>query len=61
MRFLSYDVCPLWEEPCGDRTVGFYPRSLHPPVVGWVVVCVLELDGEEYHLLLNMAELADEG
>lgn len=43
-------VCPLWEED-GDLTIGFYPRSGAPAVIGWVVVGVLELCGE-IHLLL---------
>ena len=51
MRLRELHVCPVWEEPDGVRRPGLYPEDDHPPVVGWCNVLVIDINGEQHHLL----------
>jgi hypothetical protein len=59
MRLLQVDVCPIWEEDDGSRTVGMHERPNHPDVVGWCAVSTIKLSGETYTVLLNLEAFKD--
>lgn len=51
MRCLEVHTVPLWEDPDGRRRPALAPEPVTPPVVGWVNVIVVEIDGETYRLM----------
>lgn len=53
MRVLEVHTCPLWEDEDGSRRVGMEPEEDHPPVVGWVNVLVVDVDGDPRLLLVG--------
>lgn len=54
MRSLAVHTCPLWEEPTGQRRIGMDHEPDHPPVVGWVNLHEVEIDGERRLFLLTL-------
>ena len=55
MKAHAVITCPLWEDPDGTRRPGFTYEPSPPPVVGWVNVMNLTIDGERYLVLLTTA------
>lgn len=58
MKRIETHVCPVWEQPDGNRVPGMEFDPVHGPVVGWCCIDVLEIGGERRELLLAWEEEA---
>lgn len=54
MKMLEVQTCPLWEDSDGSRRPGLEYEPDHPPVVGWVNVAVITIDGRPRLVLLTL-------